>query len=342
MISQVSENLVGVNPVQSIKALENSLESSGISSSDSQALSNTAVKLAMKNSASTQKVIEQLSNAIKLEKTSASSQLSTGGVPKGNAAFDQALQSLLAKGYTAQEAMERAKQISNLPPDEPTLTSQLAGLSSEQSQILMQLLQKGYSREEALKRANDYQPIPETEESRIINGEIQGGSEAFNQSLAKNMQKYGLKEALARSKKADLLAKEHIRIDQNNIATAFHAQDAKGNVPKSTVFEKMFMKILKSETFETAYHMALEKYNRFIQSQPKPILELLAQGNTQNIDGQQKSKVWWNRFIKEVMKGSNDVDAQLEADRYTRIFNEEMRHGEQIDATLYNNFGGKP
>lgn len=101
------------------------------------------------------------------------------------------------------------------------------------------------------------------------------------------------------------------------------------------------MKHLKNEPFEIAYSKALAKYHSYLEKQPKPVLELIAQGDMKKIASQNKSKVWWNHFIKEVLKGESEMHAVMKADHLAELYNKQKTTGELIDSTMYEDVRGK-
>ena len=332
-VENIGKNLSTDNFQNTILQLEQGFINGGMSVEESQMVTNTAIKLAITNPNSSPAALKEITNAVKVDKASVASALSSGNPPNGDREFDQVFQALLSKGISPQDALTQANTLARSLPKEIPLSEHIRSMSTDQVKIVLNLLAKGYTQNEALKIATSYTFPKESVLSKITSGEMLTDSPMLDKYLTK----HSLEEALILSKKKEQESLRYQSIDKSNELISFSELSKAGKIPNNKLFDKILANKLKSHPFEDAYRIALDEYRSLFKNKISP-LEKMAQG-TIGKSSSSADKIWWMEFIKNIMNGKNHEEATMSANTAKNVFEKKKSMAIKIDEKIYK--GGK-
>ena len=335
-----TQSLAGGEPSADIQNLENTFQSQGYTTSQSQTLSTIATALALKNAGATQEVLDKIKAGMDVDKNSPAAQLSNGNIPQGNSAFDKALQNLLAKGVPVDKAMQQAMDISQslqVAQKVDLVDDQISNLSSEQMSFMLNLLQKGVSKQEAASRAQSFVQTKETSSGKMTEGEIESVSAAYDIALTKLLQTYPPEIAMKLAKSVATEAQRFQEIDENIAQNSLMRLMKEEKIVDSKIFNQLLMNNVEELGFEKAFEKAMSIYRGMEKNyNSNNLLTLIAENGKQqqlnNLD-----KLYLALFLKELFSGTREDVATAKAQSLIDGYKEKFTYFKTIDANLNQN-----
>jgi filamentous hemagglutinin family protein len=303
--------LAKVNPVSNIQNIEKSFKKSGFNNTQSQKLSNTLLGLSLSKKGSSQKVVKKLLKAMDTDTKSKKAQFSSGKIVKTDKVFDKALQQLLAKNISFDEAMKRAKDLSSKLKNANKSEKQITSLSSQQKNLFSKLLKKGINQKDALKKAQNFKQTKDTKISKIASGKLVIKDKEYKKALSKLSQKYSLQEAVQKAN--DIKSKANIvkNVEQKSIENIVKKDST---LLSNNSFKQVFSKLSKSMSLNKAYIKAKD----IINSKQRNIATKESYASSENL--KKYSKIFNNRFLKELKNGKSTQEAQKIAKSFVKKY----------------------
>lgn len=304
---------------ESLQTYEKELADQGFNKNESQTIANAMLKTSFSNPNGAATTVEDMMQAMKIDKESPNSALANGTIENKGSLFNQTLQNLLAKGIDPKEAYTNALEASNRQvPTEISLAKRFTTLSDTQGKLALNLIAKGYSEREAFEIAQKTSFPKESQKSQIVSGEI---SKEYDY-LGSYLGKYPIDEALKLALQTKAQKDKYEKIDANNVELAFSHNVKNGTVPNSLLFEKALVNELRTNSFAVAYQNALQKVGKTKQHKPSP-MESLSNGELKkNLTNGEK--IWWIEFTKQTLNNKSQKEATLLANSAQKNYEKKM------------------